>query len=631
MMRRPFEYLILTFALTCTLAAGQQPPPARTAPSPLQAQQAPLTDHDIIQMVESGKPEASILTTIRSRRTNFDLSPQGCRLLAAAHVSRTILNAMADPSHPPCASTSASSKPQTIGTGTLLGNGNPTLLGDGSKQTQPAAAAPSSGGGRVALNPQPLPPGSAAKSGAGSPGTNVAPATAAVSELRQPPGNKASSKTTALRPVKLAPPKALRRVTNSLLPKQNASIIAVLQQQRHAADQEASAMKLGLRSPGAAGTIVSQHQTAPSTKAQGTAGVSQLGPERTQAESGSSGLQIVNKPYAEPVSIACAKDPTPRVISAPSVFTPEAKYNLFTINGCGFGATASANSAYIFGGNGFRENLVIDFWSDRGITAHLNPSLAGVLDQSNITLVIAPAGRQAMQKSGFKFYAARGMPAPDGSDQEVPLAYNSMPHAYGAIFNVNNFIAGFDQLPSNATSNFPSFSFQGTPVAGWVFRYAYEHDDRIASLRTADCFINDVAFNGDPCNQFRAIGDKYAPWSLKSDTWDLSKMAPGFQVNSYQLYVSTLDPASLCGSWDQMTKNAYLDGDWDFNLTAQNQIVVTWPVYVCDNVEFGTRDNMMIQSAYGLAVSVMGPRCVDPWTGQRDQSCMTKVQKILGS
>lgn len=471
--------------------------------------------------------------------------------------------------------------------GTLPARRNLGLLGDGSKRPPARAAAPSNG-------------------------------------ARRP-----------LKPIKLAPAKPLRKLTNSRLVQENASIIAVLQQQRQAAEHERSAMKFDLRAAGSAGApTASTQRTVSSNKLQARARMSQLGSESTQGSPGPSGFQIINKPYAEPPSIVCAKDATPRILSAPSVFTPEAKYNLFTISGCGFGQSATANTAYIFGANGFRQNLAIDFWSDHGITAHLDPALAGVLDQNNITLVVTPAGRQALQKSGFKFYAARGMPAPDGTDQEVQLPYNSIQQSKVAIFNVSNFTAGFDQLPSNATSNFPAFSFQGAPVAGWVFRYAYEHDDRIATFRAADCFINDVGFNGDPCQQFHTIGFRESvppgPWQLKSDAWDFSKLAPGFQISSYQLYVSTLDPASLCGSWNTLGKaDAYLDGDWDFNLTAQNQIVVTWPVYRCTNAEFGTRNNMMIQSAYGLAVAVMGPRCVDPWTGQKDQSCVNKLKKNL--
>lgn len=674
-MCRHLGYLILALAMTSGLASGQQRPqaPTRTAPSAPQNRHEPLTDRDVIRMVESGKPEASIVAIIRSSRTNFDFSPQACRFLAEAHVSRAILNAMGDGSRPPCASTSESSKPKTpaaveqcVAACTAQCQkiaGNSARLSMCSKECVQRCqqnGAPGSGNNSRSTLLKPASPAIQSSSGAANSTGMLATSSSAEGQRALGgagalPGNRnagllgdgsahapatvttpaSGGRRVALKPVKLTSPKALKKVTNPRSTQENASIIAVLQKQRQMAEQEASALKLQIRSaPSAGAATVSAQKVAPSTGIRANAGASQVGPERTQDASGPSGFQIVNKQYAEPPSIACAKDATPRILSAPSVFTPEAKYNLFTISGCGFGPTAAANTAYIFGGNGFRENLAIDFWSDHGITAHLDPALAGVLDQNNITLVVAPSGRQALQKSGFKFYAARGMPAPGGNDQEVPLAYNSIPHSNVAIFNANNFIAGFDRLPSNATSNFPSFSFQGTPVAGWVFRYAYEHDDRIATFRSADCFINDTGFNGDPCLQFKAIGFRYTvspgAWQLKSDTWDLSKLAPGFQISSYQLYVSTLDPASLCGSWDDLGKaDAYLDGDWDFNLTAQNQIVVKWPVYRCQNQEFGTRNNMMIQSAYGLAVSVMGPRCIDPWTGQKDQSCMNKIKQIL--
>jgi hypothetical protein len=178
-MSRQFEYLILALAFTYTLAAGQQrpQPPARSEASPLRPGQDPLTDLDVIQMVKSGKAEAAIVATIRSSRTNFDLSPQGCKVLGASHVSRAILNAMAAPGQQACASISEPSVPQTGNAGTLLGNGNSTLLGDSRKQPQLAPAAPASGGSRVALNPQPLPPTSA-NARAGNPGAPVAQAAA---------------------------------------------------------------------------------------------------------------------------------------------------------------------------------------------------------------------------------------------------------------------------------------------------------------------------------------------------------------------------------------------------------------------------------------------------------------------
>src|SRR5215469_6543794 len=111
-MCKQFQSLLLIMAMTSTLAVGQQSA-ARTASNLSQAGRQPLTDRDVIQMVQSGKTEADIVASIRSSRTNFDLSSQGCKLLVAAHVSRTILNAMGDGSRPPCASTAEASKPQT--------------------------------------------------------------------------------------------------------------------------------------------------------------------------------------------------------------------------------------------------------------------------------------------------------------------------------------------------------------------------------------------------------------------------------------------------------------------------------------------------------------------------------------
>jgi hypothetical protein len=157
------------------------------------------------------------------------------------------------------------------------------------------------------------------------------------------------------------------------------------------------------------------------------------------------------------------------------------------------------------------------------------------------------------------------------------------------------------------------------------------------SFKTADCFINDVAFEGDPCFQFIDIGyngdhNNGAPsWQLKSDSWNFGGLAPGFQITSYQLYVSTYDPKTLCGAWDDYRKDAYLEGNWDYNLSPQNQIVVTWPVYRCEADELppSGRTNRADQSAYGLAVWALGPRCMDPFTGQKDQNCMNKVRTMF--
>jgi len=582
-------------------SGGQQNPGSKVElnPQPFRPRQQ-LTNADVIHMVRAEIAESVIVHSIQSSTKQFDFSPAGIQALQQAHVSPAVLAAMCDGSAHSC--------PQGMGNN--------------------APATPES---KVELNPQPFPPRTSMT------GQVNQGAQASLNPQPFPPKAKSVSPVRpALKPIKLSAPKALRKVSNPLLSQQNASIIAVLQQQKHAAEQDASTMKLGIGSAAA----VLNSRTPIASNVQGNALTQGLGPSNTQSERVNL-KSLSHAPSFNTIVLTCTNDPSPRVLrvsggEVPAVFTPEAKYNLYTITGCSFGQSQSGNSAYIYGMNGFKANLNIDFWSENGITAHLDPTLAGALDQDNVTLVVAPAGKQPFNKSGYKFYAARGMPGPDGNPQEVPMAYNSIPQSKIGLFNVANFASGIDQLPSSATSSFPNFSFQGTPVTGWVFRYSYEHNDQ-SDTATADCYINDTAFTNASCFPFYDIGWKptpngvqqTTPWQLKSDTWDFSRLAPGFQISSYQLYVSTLDPASLCGAWDQYNFEAYLDGDWDFSLTPQNQIAVTWPIYHCRVGEFSLRTDRANQSAYGLEVSVLGPRCVDPWTGQKDQNCMNKVKQLL--
>jgi hypothetical protein len=432
---------------------------------------------------------------------------------------------------------------------------------------------------------------------------------------------------TALKPIKLGTPKALRKTINPRLAEQNAGIIAILRRQRNAAQQETAAMKLDTRS------IASVRGPA-ATTLQGGTRVQNFGPETAQSEGKLSSGMV----HAVPNSIVlmCASDPTPRIFrlsggESQGILTPEAKYNLYTITGCGFGPSDPGNSAYIYGVNGFKVNFNIDFWSDNGITVHLDPWLAGVFDQDNVTLVVAPTGKQPFNKSGYKFYAARGMPGPDGNDQDVALAYDSMPNASVSLFDASPVLAGYDRVPPNGTSQFPSFSFQGTPVAGWVFRYAYGHIETYSGLNGTDCFINDIGYPKTfpvpaPCVSY--FGDSPP---IGSDTWDFSKLAPGFVISAYDLYYEDPDPNQVCGSWDDYTKNSGLLLNWDFNLTAPTQITVTWPLYWCKDTELppSGRINEQKQSVYGLAVWVLGPRCINPWTGQKDQNCMNTVKQTL--
>ncbi len=437
-------------------------------------------------------------------------------------------------------------------------------------------------------------------------------------------GNGGSAGHAKLPTVQLAPPNALKKVSNPRLAQQNSEIIAVLEKQHQAARQESSDMKLGRR-PSASSASLTRVPAASGFK--GGATVQAIGPEKTQGAQGGSNPAILHAPFLNNVVLTCTNDPTPRILrvgggQGGGIFTPEAKYNLYSIIGCSFGQSQSGNSAYIFGVNGFKANLNIDFWSDNGITAHLDPYLAGVLDQSNVTLVLSPAGQQQIQLPGMKFYAARGMPGSDGSDQEVQLAYSSLPQSSVTLaYPTSPVVIGWNQVPSNAKSQFPSFSFSGTPVVNWVFRYAYGHEDP-----SNPCFINDVHYGLDTCQWY------FSQNHVGEDRWDFSKLAPGFAISSYNLYYETTDPSTMCGAWDDEATGDKdgLAGQWNYDLDTKNLIHVTWPIYYChDREEFSSRVNKQVMSAYGLAVWVMGPRCVDPWSGQQDQNCMSQVKQIL--
>ena len=63
---------------------GGKPGPKPAPFNMKSAQQAPLNNQAIINMVKSGRQHASIIAVLRSLRGSFDLSPQGCASLRAA-------------------------------------------------------------------------------------------------------------------------------------------------------------------------------------------------------------------------------------------------------------------------------------------------------------------------------------------------------------------------------------------------------------------------------------------------------------------------------------------------------------------------------------------------------------------
>ena len=595
-------------------------------PQPFPPKQV-LTNQDVLTMLNAGLSESVILSSLRSAPHKFDFSATSCRDLQRARVTANILNAMGDGSVRPC--------PAITGTGALSGPGGPAK---GSRQTitditnhGPGAglnAATATPGSNVELNPQPLPPGA----------------------------NRTTEPRTKLQPVKLPAPTPLEKQTNPSLAQQNASIIAVLEQQRQEAQQESGAM----RATGATIASTAPARTpAVTANLQSSARVQALAPAQTQSSQGNSGTLVSNAasvnsiahaPAFNSIVLTCSTDPTPRIVQVNggqghgTVFTPQSKYNLYTIIGCGFGQ--SRGTAHLFAPNGFTANLNIDSWSDNGIIVHLDAWLAGWLDQDNVTLIVNPVGKQLIQQQGFKFYAARGMPAPDGSDEEVQLPYGSIPQAKVSLTETTAdmgawtlkpmpLAVGYDQVPWNAVSQFSSFSFQGTAVAGWIFRYMYGHQDGDPA---SDCYINDSRSvdqsSAGTCPSYFSYGDYASTGGV--DRWILG-LAPGFSISSYQLYYESINPRTLCGAWDEGWHHDGSAGNWSYYLEpfeGSNSIDVNWPFYYCEDGEAmppgSGRINAQYQSAYGLAVWVLGPRCIDPWTGYKDQVCVNKVKQTLG-
>ena len=252
-----------------------------------------------------------------------------------------------------------------------------------------------------------------------------------------------------------------------------------------------------------------------------------------------------------------------------AVLSPDPQYNLYTIHGCNFGDPSSANKVWIYGLNGFHEDLQIQSWMDGQIAVNFAPNTGGVLDQDNVHLVVSRADGKQVDTGGFKFYAMR---------QTVLLP----------------------QLPQNKATlwNGGQFSVTYTAPATDLAQYSAE-----------------VARS----YQYTAEGDLFGSYGVDKegrdvDSYDLSQLAQGWSADSFNAAVWAPTPANLCGAWDDHAHNAGTSGNWDFEW-AGNGIHVTLQGAWCYDAEVW-QSNWAATSQYALQIWVNGPLCVDPWTNQ---------------
>jgi len=389
------------------------------------------------------------------------------------------------------------------------------------------------------------------------------------------------------------------KISNPHAAMRDAAVIAVLQRQKQAADIEAAQIKIGIRPAGQAGLpAVQSPMSSPGVnspnkaKAPAPANIQKspamgtIGPGRVSEAPGNSSSLSIQSHQIDTTVLTCGHDPTVRILKVsgdaqPATFTPDMKYNFYTITGCSFGNFGPNAQVYVYKGGAFHQKFQIQEWNENWIKLNLDPALSGVLDQDNLTLVVQRADGMQASKSGFKFYAAR----------ETRLLHQISQQ----YFSLDKF------RPDNAaTSN-------------WQVTYTSPSSSSVepffASLTAEVRWL----FPG----QSELSSNKFDPYVLRSgdDFYDFSHLQPGFTPDSAWMEWSDIgcDPGNLVTA---------TTGKFAIEWTNDNRLHVFWTGEICKVHQggFGVQsDDFQEQpgSMYGVNVWVTGPRGVDPWTGNQ--------------
>lgn len=418
--------------------------------------------------------------------------------------------------------------------------------------------------------------------------------------------------------VKVGPPKSGPKTPNPFAAQKSSSILMQLDQQRRAADEELSKMKLGVR-PAQTGTLLHPPnpnsggasangvrtnaparmpavQATPSTAPRASTGAitqasapptllkptgpGAIGPEGTTATRTVSSAIVRAPDPMNTLALTCANNPTMRILNVsgsyfPATFTTIKKFDSYTITGCSLGDPGSNAKVYLYKdvpqGSGFPLQFQILEWHDNWIHLQLDWNLSGLFDQDNLTLVVQRADGKQASKGGFKFYAAR---------EESLL---------GRIPRQSFSLWGFSATNTSAwkvTYNSPASNTDGWGFQGMTAEVQW--DEELPYMKSG-------------------FDTAHAP-SGGRDVYDFSRLQPGFvPTNAYM-------------QWQNVCYAGTLITTGKFGLSWQaSQLWVDWQGQNCANVGCGGSfqpDCFAVpNSIYGLDVWVEGPRGIDPWTG----------------
>jgi len=279
-------------------------------------------------------------------------------------------------------------------------------------------------------------------------------------------------------------------------------------------------------------------------------------------------------------AITCTNDAMMRILTVsgldgPVTFTPDPKYNFYTIIGCSFGESGPNAKVYIYYQNTFREDFQVQEWNDNGIKLALDQNLAGLVDHDNLTLVVQRNDGKQATRGGCKFYAAR----------ETRM----LPYIPKTDFSLNKF----------------------TPTDTSAFQAAYTSPSSATVVPNIAGYTAEISWT-DPNVHYNKDHPNFSVWMPGGeDIYQLKNLQPGFVVES----------AALCHRKLECASGAlHTEGTFGLSFVGTDMHVV-WQGQTCTYSGcggFGQPECFVDDtgSNYAVNVTITGPRGVDPWTGK---------------